>query len=96
VPEFGVIFGSQVTGKTHEWSDIDLMVISPMFDESRTYESIGRLWRAAARVDSRIEPIACGARQWREDDGTPIIEVVRQEGVIVFPEVDGKGVRQAG
>ncbi len=34
----------------------------------------------AARTDSRIEPITCGSRQWREDDSSAILEIARREG----------------
>jgi predicted nucleotidyltransferase len=82
-PSFGVVFGSQVTGRTHEWSDIDLVVVAKRFDESRDYENSALLWRVAGRVDPRIEPIPCGEIQWREDERTPIFEVARREGVVV-------------
>ena len=29
---FGVVFGSQTTGRTDRWSDIDVLVVSPWFD----------------------------------------------------------------
>jgi uncharacterized protein len=83
---FGVLFGSQVTGNVHEWSDIDVLVVSPLFDERRTIETVGSLWRMAYAIDNRIEPIACGLRQWTEDDFTPIYEVAREEGLIITPE----------
>ena len=83
---FGVLFGSQVTGNVHEWSDIDVLVVSPLFDDRRTIETVGRLWRAAYATDNRIEPIACGLRQWKEDDYTPIYEIAREEGIIITPE----------
>ncbi|MBU0510937.1 MAG: nucleotidyltransferase domain-containing protein [Chloroflexi bacterium] len=35
---FGVVYGSQARGTTHEWSDIDLLVVSPMFDKQRKRE----------------------------------------------------------
>lgn len=80
---FGVIFGSQVSGQQHSWSDIDLLVISPQFDGERKREDINLLWRVAARIDSRIEPIAVGERQFKEDDSSTIIELARREGQIV-------------
>ncbi len=82
-PRFGVIFGSQARGDTHKWSDIDVMVVSPRFDPPRNREDKNLLWRAVRGIDSRIEPIACGLKQWEEDDGTPIYEVARREGVRV-------------
>ena len=75
-----VVFGSQATGRTHVWSDIDLLVISPKYDSQRTREDINLLWRTAARTDSRIEPIPVGERQYQEDDSSAIIEIARREG----------------
>jgi len=78
--ERGVVFGSQATGHAQEWSDIDLLVVSSQFDEMKDRSGINLLWRLAARIDSRIEPIPCGSRQWREDDSSAIIEIARREG----------------
>jgi len=80
---YGVVFGSQVTGRAHKWSDIDLLVVSPLFDGRRRRQDIGRLWRMTVCTDSRIEPIAVGERQWQEDDASPIIEIARREGQVV-------------
>jgi predicted nucleotidyltransferase len=77
---FGVLFGSWVRGMAHRWSDIDLVVVSPQFDHSRSWTDVRALWRQAARTDSRIEPIACGEEQWEEDDSSIILEAARREG----------------
>jgi predicted nucleotidyltransferase len=79
----GVLFGSYVTGRTHEWSDIDLLVISPRFDNKRERADIDLLWHVAADVDSRIEPIAVGERQYKEDNCSFIIDIARREGQII-------------
>ena len=49
-----VVFGSQVKGEAHEWSDIDILVISPQFDNMKDRNAVNLLWRVAARTDSRI------------------------------------------
>ena len=77
---YGVVFGSQVTGRADVWSDIDLLVVSPKFDGKRKRDDINLLWRIAARTDSRIEPIPVGERQYDEDDSSAIIEIARREG----------------
>jgi len=82
----GVLFGSYVSGHPDQWSDIDLLVVSPAFDGVFSRDAIDSLWHVAARTDSRIEPIPCGERQWVEDAATPIIEIARREGVQVVPE----------
>ncbi|MBF0143670.1 MAG: nucleotidyltransferase domain-containing protein [Magnetococcales bacterium] len=83
---FGVVFGSHARGTSHAWSDIDLFVISPRFDSKPLRSDVDLLWRTAATTDPRIEPIGVGSRQWLEDDGIPLIEIVRREGVIIRPE----------
>lgn len=95
-----VICGSEARGEAHEWSDIDIVVIPPEFDlpagpegaragpdpAARTRRAlVTKLWELTADVDSRIEPVACGEREWETDDGRTILEVARREGVVVTP-----------
>ena len=82
---FGVMFGSQANGTADEWSDIDLVVVSPRYDEPYTRKEIDNLWITAAEVASRIEPIPCGEKQWAEDDSSAMIEIARREGEIIHP-----------
>lgn len=84
----GVIFGSYATGKSHQWSDIDVIVVSPEFDKAYRRKELDLLWRTTATTDTRIEPVPCGERQWEEDDSTAIIEIARREGVLV--EMNGE------
>lgn len=77
---FGVVFGSQVKGQADDWSDIDLLVVSPRFDQARNRKDVDLLWQLAARTDSRIEPLPCGEQQWNEADSSPIIGISRREG----------------
>jgi uncharacterized protein len=79
----GVLFGSYATGKSHEWSDIDLLVISPRFDNNLQRRDIDLLWHVAAKTDSRIEPIAIGEKQYQENHDSMIIEIARREGQII-------------
>ncbi len=51
---FGIVFGSQVTGRMDRWSDIDVLVVSPRFDGPRNRRDVDLLWRVAARADSRF------------------------------------------
>jgi predicted nucleotidyltransferase len=82
---FGVVFGSQAKGQANQWSDIDLLVVSPQFDGPRQRRDVDLLWRLAARIDSRIEPIPCGERQWKEDTSSAIVEIARRDGQQVTP-----------
>lgn len=77
---FGVLFGSQARGAANQWSDIDLVVVSPAFDGVVHEEDVNLLWHMTAYTDNRIEPIPCGERQWLEDSSSAIIEIARREG----------------
>jgi uncharacterized protein len=77
---FVVLFGSQARGDAHQWSDIDLVVVSPLFDGPRQRKDSRLLWRTAAHTDSRIEPIGCGLHQWSDDTSSAVIEIARREG----------------
>lgn len=80
---FGIIFGSHATGRSNSLSDIDVLIVSPVFDKPRKRKDIDLLWRLAARSDSRIEPVPCGERQWNEDSSSQIVEIARREGEMV-------------
>lgn len=77
---FGVLFGSFASGSANRFSDIDLLVVSPIFDGIVPRDVLNKLWHLAAKIDSRIEPIPCGEVQWQDDDSNPIIEIARLEG----------------
>ena len=81
--KYGVLFGSYARGQEHEWSDIDLLVVSPRYDKKWTHKDWAKLWVIAAHTDVRIEPIPVGEKQFKEDDSSVIIEVARQEGKII-------------
>lgn len=80
---YGVLFGSYVRNQQHEWSDIDLLVVSSRYDRKWTHKDWAKLWRIAARMDVRIEPIPVGEKQYEYDDSSIIIEVARREGTII-------------
>jgi predicted nucleotidyltransferase len=49
------LFGSQVSGKAHEWSDIDILLISPDFSGNRIDTRV-ELMGLTRDIDDRIEP----------------------------------------
>jgi len=77
-----VLFGSFVHGQADEYSDIDLIVIAPEFDGSREISLIEAIWQATT-TDNRIEPIPCGEQEWETEQGRPILEIARREGIII-------------
>jgi predicted nucleotidyltransferase len=81
--KYGVLFGSDARGQEHEWSDIDLLVVSPLYDKHRTYRDIVKLWRIAAQTDFRIEPIPVGEKPLENDKDSMIVVIARRDGQII-------------
>ncbi len=80
---YGVLFGSYVKNEEHQWSDIDLLVVSPRFDGDQTTDDYEKLWMFAARTNKLIEPIPVGEKQYKEDRTSLILDVARREGQII-------------
>ena len=78
-----VLYGSYARGEEREESDIDILVIAPEFDETRSVDVVKKLWRATSAADNRIEPVACGEKEWVENDSCTIIEMARREGIMI-------------
>lgn len=81
--EKAVIYGSFARGEQRKDSDIDVLVLSPLFDRLKECKVLDLLWRLTRQVDIRIEPIAVGVREFDEDDGSPLIGVARRDGFVV-------------
>ena len=78
-----ILFGSQARGEADPMSDIDLVVLSPALEPPRSHDVVATLWRLRVRTDCRIEPIACGEKEWEADDSRMILEIARREGVVI-------------
>jgi hypothetical protein len=61
------------------------LVIAEEFDGAYDRTLVDLLWELRAKTDSRIEPLAVGERQWREDSGSMILEIARREGQEIAP-----------
>jgi len=81
--ESALLYGSYAKGTAGVDSDIDLAVIAPEFDRKGSRAWVRKLWALRAITDNRIEPLAVGRTQWLEDQGSPIIEIVRREGISI-------------
>jgi predicted nucleotidyltransferase len=39
-----ILFGSMATGKTHKWSDVDLIIVSPQFRKMNFFERGAKMY----------------------------------------------------
>ena len=74
------LYGSYARNEASEDSDIDIMLVSRMFDTDDDY-LLSKPWIYSSKVDPRIEPISIGLLRFNSDDASPIIELVRQTGI---------------
>lgn len=74
------IFGSYVSGKIDEWSDIDVVVVSPQISDDRFEERI-RLTEIALSIDDRIEPLPFSIEGFNDDD--PLVRQIKNQGILI-------------
>ena len=81
------LYGSFAAGNDTESSDIDLMLLSNSLSDNDV-DKKSRAWVLTRKVDSRIEPYLVNLKRFQTDDSSPLIEIVKKEGV----EIEVAGV----
>lgn len=70
------LFGSHAKGAPHQWSDIDLCVVSPKFKDS--WSGLQYLWQKRKR-GLIIEPVGYTPKDFEE--GSPLISEIKEYGI---------------
>ena len=76
--EMAYLFGSWAQGNATEWSDIDIAVVSPVFEGTKFYDR-RKLDRAVVAVDTAIE-----AHPYRPQDfiaSNPFVREILKTGI---------------
>ncbi|NJM40069.1 MAG: nucleotidyltransferase domain-containing protein [Anaerolineae bacterium] len=71
------MFGSQAVGRAHEWSDIDLALISPVFAKDPISSQLA-LMQIATQIDWRIEPHVFAPSDF--DVNHPLVPEIQRTG----------------
>lgn len=74
-----IVFGSQVTGKTHRWSDIDVCVISPKFKDYFSALEFLLRERKDEEVKMGLEPVGFSKELFQK--GSSLIQEIKETGV---------------
>ncbi|MFH0756013.1 MAG: nucleotidyltransferase domain-containing protein [Bacteroidota bacterium] len=82
--EKAFLFGSASRDEEHEVSDIDVMLISKRFDDSTDDLAYSLIWKLTRRIDSRIEPFAVGLSRYDNDNVSPLLQIVKKEGIPII------------
>ncbi len=78
-----LLYGSYSKGTENIESDIDIMLISEQFDNYNDRQ-IGKLWRITKTFNYRIEPYIVGLKKFNNDDVSPIIQIVKKDGIEIL------------
>jgi len=78
--ESAYLFGSYAKGTEHEWSDIDIAVISSDFADSRFEEGV-RLMKLSCDIDTRIEPVPFRPERFIDED--PLAWEIKRTGYML-------------
>ena len=76
-----IVFGSQVKGETHKWSDIDVCIISPKFKDPIEAISFLLQKRNIEEVRVGLEPVGFTKQDFAE--GGSFIQEIKRTGVVV-------------
>jgi predicted nucleotidyltransferase len=77
------MYGSYATNKANDDSDIDVLIISEMFDGESIKEK-ARAWGVTRQVDTRIEPYTVGMKKFLSDELSPLLQIIRKEGIEIL------------
>lgn len=72
------LFGSQMKGKSKEWSDIDVAVISDKLKRNWDQNRF-KLWHLRRAVDLRIEPHGFTVEEFK-NNASPMIDEIKRTG----------------
>ena len=78
--EKAFLYGSYSRGDVTPDSDIDIMLVSQMFDADNADANI-KAWSYTRKIDTRIEPYTVGLQQFLNDEVSPLLQIVKQEGI---------------
>src|SRR3989337_4062625 len=75
-----ILYGSRVSGKVREYSDIDIAIVSPDFGKDR-YREGAKLFEIASEIDTRIRPVPVSIDAYENDTWVPLIYEIRENGL---------------
>jgi len=78
--EKAFLYGSYARGDAKPESDIDIMLVSQKFDAEDAENNI-KAWSYTRKIDARIEPYTVGLQQYLHDEVSPLLQIVKQEGI---------------
>jgi len=78
--ERAFLYGSYAKNEAHKDSDIDILLVSKLFDCDDDELKI-KAWSFTRKVDTRIEPYTVGLSHFLKDDASPLLQQIKLDGI---------------
>jgi predicted nucleotidyltransferase len=80
-----ILFGSYAYGRPHEWSDVDIAVISPSFAALGRVARLEWLERIAWEAEAHaVEPMGLTPEEYVQASDLGLLGEVREKGIVVY------------
>ncbi len=77
------LYGSHTNNQANAESDIDLLLVSPQFEDKYEESILAKVWFSKIRTENRIEPILVNSKRFEKDEYSPIIALVKEQGILI-------------
>jgi predicted nucleotidyltransferase len=74
------LYGSYSRNEASSDSDIDILIVSKLFDTQNDMLK-AKAWRLTEQVDNKIEPYIVGLQKFKTDEVSPLLQMVKNEGI---------------
>jgi hypothetical protein len=79
-----ILYGSYAHGKPHEWSDVDIAVISPDFDGLDRWERQALLGRKRLGCDLSLEPLGYSLEEYENAHPLTFLGEIKRTGKVIY------------
>jgi predicted nucleotidyltransferase len=78
--ERAYLFGSYASGRSRDYSDIDLAIVTPALTEENSITINQKIFSRAARYNVDLEPICFSPEEFEKEE-LPIVVDIKREGI---------------
>lgn len=83
-----ILYGSYAAGTPHEWSDIDVAVISPDFEDVPLWRRQEIIADLTHKRDRRISPIGYASSEYHNPGRHSFLREIIRTGRVVWPPAE--------
>ena len=86
-PDKIILFGSYAYGQPHEWSDVDILVVMPAYNQISKAARITNTVEAPFSLDLIVRTPKTLQRDW--EDGDWFLREILAKGKVIYEKADG-------